>query len=325
MLIHWLIPGTYKVVEDLLISDMASIRMRAGLVGKYAPDINIKFSAGDQIVTKADVVVIGKIGGDCQNGRDVFWLKQLSEAKKYSKKIILDYTDHHLGSASSSMGNFYKNVLPLTDEAVVSSTLLCQLLTQFFYKEITVIEDPLEIQTIPPRMSIALDDITLLWFGHASNTSYLLNYLANDFLCDVGFKLIVLSNASGLQMMQSHQQSIRSNIRLNLTVWSLQNMIQASKFSQGCLIPSNLSDSRKSGASSNRLITAFALGLPVSADMLDSYSPFTDYFQNIREAPLSEFIKKIDIYVKKIHLAQKNVVPMFSQEVLLQKWRSLLL
>jgi hypothetical protein len=325
MLIHWLIPGNYKSVEDLSKSNLASIRMRAGLVGKHAHDIQVEFSAGDQINTKADIVVVGKIGGDCQNGRANLWIRQLLEAKKQAKKIILDYTDHHLESINTPMGIFYKNILPLIDKAVVSSTRLSQLLMQFLDKEITVIEDPIEIQITPPKNLISTDEMTLLWFGHATNTSYLVNYLQNNLLCDAGFRLITLSNGPGLEMLASHQQRLRSSIKLDLAEWSLQNMINASLVCHGCLIPSDLNDSRKAGASSNRLITAFGLGLPVSADILESYAPFSDYFHNIRDTPLSEFNKQLALYAKKIEIAQDVVVPMFSQEVLAHKWKNFFL
>jgi len=325
MLIHWLIPGNYKAAEDLSKSNLVSIRMRAGLVANYASDILIEFSAGDQIDTMSDVIVVGKIGGDCKNGRANLWIRQLSEAKKQAKKIILDYTDHHLESSSAPMGVFYKNILPLIDKAVVSSTRLSQLLMQFLDKEITVIEDPIEIQITPPKNLISTDEMTLLWFGHATNTSYLVNYLQNNLLCDADFRLIVLSNGPGLEMLASHQQRFRSTISLDLAEWSLQNMINASLVSHGCLIPSDLNDSRKAGSSSNRLITAFALGLPVSADVLESYAPFSDYFHNIRDTPLSEFNKQLASYAKKIEIAQDVVVPMFSQEVLAHKWKNFFL
>ena len=325
MIIHWLIPGNYNSVEDLSKSNLASIRMRAGLVAKYASDIQVQLTVGDHINSNADVIMVGKIGGDCQNGRANLWMKQITEANKQSKKIILDYTDHHLELSSSPMGVFYKNVLPLIDKAVVSSTLISQLLMQFFDKEITVIEDPIEIQITPPKNLISTDEMTLLWFGHATNTSYLVNYLQNNLLCDAGFRLITLSNGPGLEMLASHQQRFRSTISLDLAEWSLQNMINASRVSHGCLIPSDLNDSRKAGASSNRLITAFALGLPVSADILESYAPFSDYFHNIRDTPLSEFNKQLASYAKKIELAQEEVVPMFSQGALAQKWKSFFL
>ena len=325
MIIHWLIPGNYKSVEDLSKSNLASIRMRAGVVGKYAHDLQVELSFGDHVNTKADVIVVGKIGGDCQNGRANLWIMQILDANKRSKKIILDYTDHHLESRSSPMGVFYKNVLPLIDKVVVSSTRISQLLTQFLDKEITVIEDPIEIQITPPQYLIPTDEMTLLWFGHATNTSYLLNYIQNNLLCDAGFRLIVLSNSPGLEMLASHQQHLRTTIRVDLVEWSLQNMINASRVSHGCLIPSDLNDSRKAGASSNRLITAFALGLPVSADVLESYAPFSDYFHNIRDTPLSEFNKQLASYAKKIELAQEEVVPMFSQGALAKKWKSFFL
>ena len=325
MIIPWLIPGIYKVVEDLSKSNTASIRMRAGLVGMHAHDIEFKLSAGDHINTKADIVVVGKIGGDCQNGRASLWMNQISQANKQSKKIILDYTDHHLESSSSTMGVFYKNILPFIDKAVVPSTLISHTLMQFLNKEITVIEDPIEIQITPPKNLHPSDETTLLWFGHATNTPYLVNYLQNNLLCDADFRLIVLSNAPGLEILASHQNRFRSTIRLDLAEWSFQNMINASLVCHGCLIPSDLNDSRKAGASSNRLITAFALGLPVSADVLESYAPFSDYFHNIRDTPLSEFNKQLASYAKKIELAQENVVPMFSQEVLAQKWKNLFL
>ena len=320
MKIHWLIPGSYKTAEDLIKSNLASIRMRAGLVGKFAHAMQFEFSAGDQINTKADVIVVGKIGGDCLNGRENLWIKQLAEAKKQSKKIILDYTDHHLGSLSSPMGAFYKNILPIINKAVVPSTRISKLLEKKFNQEIIVIEDPVEIQTIYPIMSIPTGEMTLLWFGHATNISYLVNYLQDDFLCDADFRLFVLSNGPGLKELASHQQSLRSTIKLEFVEWSLQNMINASKISHGCLIPSDVNDPSKSGASSNRLITAFALGLPVSAEVLESYAPFTDYFHNVRETPLSAFINQLALYTKKVETAQERVVPMFSQKVIAKKW-----
>jgi len=131
-----------------------------------------------------------------------------------------------------------------------------------------------------------------------------------------------LSNGPGLEMLASYKNNLRSSIQLDLVEWSLQNMINASKASQCCLIPSALNDSRKSGASSNRLITAFALGLPVTADVLESYSPFSDYFHDIRETPLSVFIKQLTLYAQKVEFAQRTVVPMFSQEALAQKWKN---
>jgi hypothetical protein len=322
VIIHWLVPGNFKTLEDLSKSNLASIRMRAGLVGRHADKMNMQFSAGDQICTAADVIVVGKIGADCLNGRASLWIKQLYEAKQQSKKIILDYTDHHLESISSPMGIFYKDIMPIIDIAIVPSSRILTLLTKYFNNCIIIIEDPIEIEVIPPKELNILSSLNLLWFGHSTNIIYLLKYLQNSKLCDISFNLFVLSNFPGLEMLAKNQSHLPSSIQFSLTEWSLQNMITVSKNCHGSLIPSDPNDSRKSGASSNRLITSFALGLPVSADLLDSYAPFSEYFHNIRKTPISVFINQISLYSDKVKLAQKSIVPNFTEEAIAQNWRN---
>jgi hypothetical protein len=323
MKIHWLIPGNFKSIDDISKSNMASIRMRAGLVKKYASDFQIQLTLGDQVNLNADIIIVGKIGMDCRNGRDNLWFRYLSEAHNKSKRIIIDYTDNHLEFINSPVYLFYKNILPLTDKAVVPSCSMSILLSKFFAKEIIVIEDPLEIESVPPKMPPSLNQLSLLWFGHASNISYLIQYLRNHLLCDVAVKLNFLSNNQGIELLLSHKHLLNTNNELNISEWTLQNMINAAKISDACLIPSDLNDPLKSGVSSNRLITAFALGLPVTADLLESYAPFSDYFHNIREEPLSLFIKQLNLYIKKCKLAQANIVGNFSNEVIAKKWLSM--
>ena len=171
----------------------------------------------------------------------------------------------------------------------------------------------------PPKILFNQNQISLLWFGHATNIPYLIQYLQNNLLCDASVRINVLSNSFGIDLLLTNIQSFRSNIDLNMYEWSLQNMISAAKNSDACLIPSDLNDARKSGVSSNRLITAFALGLPVSADMLASYAPFSEYFHNIREEPLSLFIKRLNVYAKKCQIAQSDIIINFSQETIAKK------
>ena len=322
MKIHWLIPGNYKSIEDTSKSQLASIRMRAGLVAKYASDIQIEFSAGDHVDQKADVIVVGKIGMDCYNGRDNLWFRYLSEAHKHCKIIVIDYTDNHFALINSPVHIFYKNILPLTDKAIVPSANLSLLLLQFYKKEITIIEDPVEIESISPKIPIYENKISFLWFGHSTNIPYLINYLQNHLLCDAGIRLTVLTNTQGIELLSTQKINLPSTIELDISEWTLQNLINAAKYCDACLIPSDLNDLRKSGASSNRLITAFALGLPVTADILESYAPFSEYFHNIRGEPLSVFIKELNLYVKKCELAQANVVSKFRQDDIAKKWNS---
>ena len=322
MKIHWLIPGDYRNIDDLYKSHIASIRMRAGLVGKYSSDFQIQFTAGDHVNSNADIIVVGKIGMDCYNGRDNLWFRYLSEAHKQSKIIILDYTDNHLAFIDTRMGVFYKNILPIIDKAIVPSSRMSVLLSQFFKKEITIIEDPLEVESISPKIPIHGNKISFLWFGHSTNILYLIKYLQNHLLCDAGIRLTILTNTQGIELLSTQKINLPSTIELDISEWTLQNMINAAKYCDACLIPSDLNDLRKSGASSNRLITAFALGLPVTADILESYAPFSEYFHNILGEPLSVFIKELNLYVKKCELAQANVVSKFRQDDIAKKWNS---
>jgi hypothetical protein len=321
MKIHWLIPGNYSSMEVLSKSQLASTRMRAGLVEKYSSNFQIEFTAGDRISTKVDVIVVGKIGGDCQNGRDNLWLSQILEGKKNSTKIVLDYTDNHIGLTKSPMHDFYINILPYINQAIVPSEHMSIQLEQLFNKPITIIEDPIEFEIITPKQQNQKNNIILLWFGHASNISYLIKYLQNESLCDIDFSINILSNIPGIELITSQKQNLRSGLKLNLYEWTLQNMIHFAKQSDACLIPSDLNDIRKSGVSSNRLITAFALGLPVSADILQSYAPYSEYFQDIRNTPLSIFIKHMNIFLIKCTDAQLNIIPKFSHDVIAQKWK----
>ena len=322
MNIHWLIPGNFKSLEDVSKSNIASIRLRAGLVGMFISNFQKKLTVGDHVNTNADVIIVGKIGIDCHNGRDNLWFRYLTESHEKSKKIIIDYTDNHLELNNSPVYNFYKKIMPITEKAVVPSLRMSVLLRQYFNNEINIIEDPVEIESFPPRISSQQNKTSLFWFGHSSNIPYLIKYLQNHSLCDAGIWLTVLTNAQGIDLLRTQKSKLPSTIEMNVSAWTLQNMIDASKQSDACLIPSDLNDPRKSGVSSNRLITAFALGLPVTADMLESYIPYSDCFHNIRKEPLSVFIKQLNFYIQKCEFAQKNIIGNFRKDIIANKWNS---
>ena len=221
--------------------------------------MGLNFSAGDVVPTQAQTIVIGKIGDDCGQGRAVSWLKQIKKAKLAELKVILDYTDHHLANVSSSMHPFYAQSLPFIDRAVVSSEKMQNHLREFFNGPIEIIADPIEVQLRPPRTAPINGTPKVLWFGHSTNIVYLVNYLENETLCDSNFNLLLLTNEAGAQIFSSRAIRVKGNIQVHLAPWSLSNMTVAANSCHACLIPSNIEDPRKSGASSNRLITALAL------------------------------------------------------------------
>jgi hypothetical protein len=97
-------------------------------------------------------------------------------------------------------------------------------------------------------------------------------------------------------------------------------MISTSKFCDLVIIPSDTKDIKKRGASSNRLITALALGLPVACDLIDSYKEFSNYFTDIRSENFFTLLDTPNIFHGQVIAAQKNIVPQFSQNIICQKW-----
>ena len=70
---------------------------------------------------------------------------------------------------------------------------------------------------------------------------------------------------------------VLENVEINVAPWSINDLIQAANISDFCILPTGYKDSKKVGASSNRLITALALGMPVLSDHLISYQKLRSY------------------------------------------------
>lgn len=323
MWVHWLTPGNYNSPNEILFSNLASVRMRIGLVAKYVSNLNINFSAGDIVPVGVDVIVIGKIGSDCKSGREELWYKQIIEATKLSKIIILDYTDHHMGNKKSPMFNFYASVINFSDYVIVPSAGMKDNIEGYYSGSVEIIEDPIEIEINYRNQIIKPVKPKLLWFGHGSNAQYLIDYLNNGDLCDMSIDIYCLTNPYGINLISNSDAAKKNYINLIFSEWSLINMTESVKFCDACIIPSDVNSPFKSGASSNRLITAFALGLPVSASSLKSYIPYSDYYHDLNSSSLSEFIGDIEFYHDCTIRSQKNIVPNYVQWNIFLKWKNL--
>ncbi len=317
--IHFLLQGNDQSIESISSSNLASMRLRIGPAVCGLMDNGFKVTYGEVISNAPGKVVVSKIGSNNIQARQIHWLQQIERAKLSGTKIFLDYTDHHLGF-NSSMTWFYQNVMSMVDVAITSSRRMKQNLSHFFSGHICLIEDAIEIssQDVRPPNKIC----TLLWFGHASNIDSLINFLQHDFEVDNQIRLIILSNEAGLDYFSKFK--FKTEIEIQLGIWSLQTMIHASKNSDICIIPINNSDPKKNGASSNRLITALALGLPVAAGNLDSYSEFHRYYIDINGPEFSKLLRNPAIFHDQVRLAQREVVPKFAVDTIKSKWVTLL-
>lgn len=319
--IEWLcaLPGAR--IEDLPDSNLASVRLRTAVGIKVVADQGwqTRLSDGDG-PSDADIIIVGKIDCVTDPGRLDRWVARLQNAKHKGTRIIIDYTDHHLaGNTKTTL--FYQKAMALADSVVCSSETLAAAVRERFFGNIEVIEDPIEVEITEP-IAKPLRPLTALWFGHASNLGYLIDYLETGLPKDRPLRLIVMTNAHPLPVAIARRLESPEFSQLDVHVipWSLHDMQTAASLADFYLLPAGIHDPRKIGASSNRLLTAFALGLPVAADLLPSYLPFRDQFASLRSSELTSMMASPEGWHPKVTEAQKTISTKFTREAIGAQW-----
>lgn len=320
--LHWLVPGpTSRETTSLKNSFLASIRLRCFPSICAANGLGWEISFGENVPPSPSVVIVGKIGSNNLSWRKPRWIEQMSAARK-TARIYIDYTDHHLGF-ESEMSDFYRQAISLIDGAITPSSSMNSLLSQFWAGPIACIQDPFEVELNPPKL-VASAPVTLLWFGHSSNMQFLIDFLGDGFRAGDQIRLIVLSNEAGLEYFMKSQIISAAKIEVQLAIWSSAAMVEAAMHADACIIPSSLTSARKIGVSSNRLLTALALGLPVAADNILSYLPFSKYYCDIRSDKFRNLLKNPLIFKADVEEAQVRVLPSYSLSAIEKDWEKFL-
>ena len=315
--IHWLIPYDNLTEEGIVNANLASIRMRLGAAILSSKQTNLGISFGQNIID-ADFVVIGKIGATNNSLREDLWLNQIEQQKKLGKKIILDYTDDHL-NFESPMTSFYERSLPYLNAAITSSPFLAYKLKQKIKCFTEIIPDAIEVPIFKPKIKENVSK-NIFWFGHASNINYLIKFISKWRNLKQKTTLFILTNEQGVVIFNQTKFNIDKSLSIQLGLWSIQAMINTSKFCDLIIIPSDPSDPKKAGVSSNRLITALALGLPTAACVMESYKEYDQYFTDIDTEKFIELIDNPDKFHNQVWEAQDKIIPQFTQEAIGQKW-----
>jgi hypothetical protein len=311
--------------EQVLGSGLASTRLRAGsLITAIPSDFPITF--GERVPPDCRILLVGKIGADNVSRRSAEWLSSIETVRRSGGAIVCDYTDHHLGF-SSPMRDFYARALEFSTLATVPSTSMGQLLREFYSGPISIIPDAVEVAIQAPQTVRNSSDRRLLWFGHGSNLSYLLNWMRELKLPRVPYRALylkILTDNQSLLWLSNQKLQANVNMHVSASVWSLDEMTRSAAGVDVCVIPSDPSDLRKRGVSSNRLITAIALGLPVAADSIESYLEFQKYFTNLRSADFEHLLE----FPGKMHStlleAQRELLPRFSMRNVGKMWLDLI-
>lgn len=317
--LHILSPimGSLDEIEN---STIASIRLRCALAYKHMIAHGFTVTAGEYLPAHSDAVLVSKIGGHDIHNRSIEWINILKSLKAKRCKIFIDYTDHHLGF-DSPMRFFYESALSTADAFIVSSLHMKDNLKKFFQGPIYLIEDPIEVPLIAPKKLGSIQKI--LWFGHSTNVKYLIDFMVN-FHSIRRIDLLVLTNSSGINLLQQSKLASHPMINLVCHDWSVDNLLSLASLSDICIIPSDINDPKKNGASSNRLLTALSLGLPTVASPLKSYLDFSEYFIELHDHlnidQLDDFQKYTDIILK----AHICILPKYSMNSIGQSWVELL-
>ena len=262
--------------------------------------------------------MIGKIGISSNNMRENLWINQIEEQKKMGTKILLDYTDDHL-NFKSPMTSFYERSLAYIDTAITSSTFLAYKLKQKSKISVEIIPDAIEVPIFKPKIR-ENDSRNILWFGHASNINYLIEFINTFKNMKQKTTLFILTNEQGVNIFNQTKFNIDKSLSIQLGLWSIQAMINTSKVCDLIIIPSDPNDPKKAGVSSNRLITALALGLPTAACVMESYKEYNEYFTDIDSEKFIELIDNPDKFHLQVLEAQNRIIPQFTQEAIGQKW-----
>ena len=318
--IHWLVPYKINHNQDISNKNIASIRLRAGLFNLPCfNDFTVSFNENIYDIDEIDYLFVGKFAGNREDLVNT-WVEIINLHRDNGKKIFFDYTDHHLDKETLA-GQFYRASLNSNDQIITSSEKLKNHLSPNF-KNITIIEDPIEIQIEKVKKS---KESSFLFFGHHTNLKYLFN-LINNWHSKIQSNLIIQTSKIGIDEIRNQSQHISkpSNLNIQFQLWSIENMLKASTNVSGIIIPGDISDDRKNGVSHNRLITAFALGLPVAATRYQSYLEFDHQFVDIdNQTEFENFLQNPSLYSSRVEMAQKKVKN-YTQENIAKKWFNLI-
>lgn len=173
-------------------------------------------------------------------------------------------------------------------------------------KKINIIEDVNEFEC---RSSQAISSgqgaTKILWFGHSSNLSYLIDFLEEWDPCSTNLQLVIVSSEVTMRILQDCRFKRPKNIKIQFIRWSVPNLEKAASMCQLCIVPAN-EKSVKRFASSNWLITALTLGLPTAATPLPSYKEFSKYFIHLNNDNLNRMIINPSTFQSGPERFQKN-------------------
>ena len=220
--VQWLISSRESSLAALKSSNLASIRLRSVVSMCAALDESVTTTSDSAAGPDTEILVVGKIDAVTDINRPARWLSYIQQAKARDCKIILDYTDHHI-DGKPVMRAFYLEALSYADHVTTSSPKLAKNIGASWKRGVTVIEDPIEVAFIAPKIE-RTSQLTALWFGHASNLQYLFDFIMSEWKLSEPLRLIVMTNFFDQKTFDQQMQAAPKNLEMVVVPWSLQDM-----------------------------------------------------------------------------------------------------
>ena len=323
--LHIMSGGPDKQLSELFEDELASSRLRLFPAGRSAESMGWTVSVGDHAPNQSSAVLVGKIPIFDFDKRAPLWLAQLTDLARRKVRIILDYTDHHLGF-DSPIKPFYRRALELADLCTVSHSALAKALydaSDITADAICIVEDAIEYEFVRPgHREKSTQPLAVLWFGHGTNFEFLARLCA-DWPETAPRDLHIVSSEEVRSFISNGYLEASLPLQIHFRHWSPSALSEAAAAVDVVVIPSSF-ESRKQFSSSNRLVTSLALGLPVVATALPSYQEFRDYFFELGSEAANNVFANPSLGHEKVAKFQKTFSSRFSIPSVQRSWASVI-
>ena len=221
----------------------------------------------------------------------VQWTGLADQFKSQGAKIVLDCCENPFidnlppGSTLANAARFLEVVRSLVDVVVTNSEMMANHLRPRFAAPIRVIPDPVEGLAGMPKF-LNRRPVRMVWFGHVTNYDYLKPWINElwSYSQRSSMQLTLVTSPDSIAQDVLNENTIKQlnaqtqpKLMFKLRPWSLEGVRENLEHADLVFIPSDPSNPRKNGASSNRLATALWLGRFPIASPVDSYREFGDY------------------------------------------------
>ncbi len=292
-------------------SPIASERLRLSYVEEAAKQSGYKITGSILINGSPDVIYISKITEDMYK----LILQTIQSIKNTSTTVLIDYTDDILaGNFDDERVKIYEELIKINSIFVVPVEGLSKQLHKRG-KKTFVIPDGIENIPIIDPCKKNNNKINILWNGHSSNINSLLRVISNE-LIDFNYNLHIVSNTTSFEILRDVRLKNAPKCKLIGYIWSIDKLKDVSKNCDFAILPSD-----KIWASANRLVTNFRLGLPVIAETISSYKPYSNYYCNFKKEDVSDIFRSQEKWYNLVREAQIKTQEDFSNKRLISLWK----